>query len=60
MADSLRDEIEAAGRVSAKDCEDAMASIITTIRRMEETGELFLIAAEAGNDEGEVEIRTVE
>ncbi|MDO5528270.1 MAG: FliG C-terminal domain-containing protein, partial [Paracoccus sp. (in: a-proteobacteria)] len=50
MADSLRDEIEAAGRISAKDCEEAMASIVATIRTMEEAGDLFLIAMDAEDD----------
>ncbi|MDO5658889.1 MAG: FliG C-terminal domain-containing protein [Paracoccus sp. (in: a-proteobacteria)] len=59
MSDSLREEVEAQGRVSAKDCEEAMASVVATIRRMEEAGELFLIAVEAGEDEpGDVQIST--
>ncbi|MFV0410565.1 MAG: FliG C-terminal domain-containing protein [Paracoccus sp. (in: a-proteobacteria)] len=49
MADSLREESEGLGKVSEKDCEDAMAVVVGAIRRMEEAGDLFLIA----NDEAE-------
>ncbi len=50
MAESLREEVEGVGKVSAKECEDAMTNIVVTIRRMEEAGDLFLIANEAEDD----------
>ncbi|NHF71627.1 flagellar motor switch protein FliG [Paracoccus xiamenensis] len=50
-AEALREEVEAIGRVSAKDLEDAMTSVIAAIRRMEEAGDLFLIAGEGGEDD---------
>lgn len=43
MADSLREEMAEAGRISARDVEDAMTAIVTEIRRMESEGDLFLI-----------------
>lgn len=46
MADNLREEMEAAGKVSAKDSEEAMSEIVATIRRLEEAGELALILPE--------------
>lgn len=47
LADSLREEMQSLGKVSAKDAEDAMAEVVGAIRRMEGSGDLFLIAAEA-------------
>lgn len=46
MAETLREEVEAAGKVSAKDAEEAQTEVIAAIRSMEEAGELFLIAGE--------------
>ena len=60
LADSLRDEMEARGNVTAKDAEDAMAEIVAAIRRMEASGDLFLIAAEAADDDAEITISTAE
>lgn len=47
MADSLREEIEGAGRVTDADAEAAMAEVVAAIRSMEAAGDLFLIAGEA-------------
>lgn len=59
MADALKEEVESLGRVSAKDVEEAMSAIISAIRRMEESGDLFLIAGEAGDgDGGEITINS--
>lgn len=46
MADGLREEIAEAGKVTARDAEEAMTAIVTEIRRMESDGELFLIVPE--------------
>lgn len=46
MADGLREEMEEAGKVSAKDSEEAMNEVIAAIRRLEEAGELALIQPE--------------
>ena len=50
LADQLREEVQEAGKVKAKDGEAAMTSIVTTIRGMETAGELLLIAAEEEED----------
>lgn len=47
MADGLREEMEAAGKVSARDSEEAMTEVIAAIRRLEEAGELALIVPDA-------------
>ncbi|WGR62528.1 flagellar motor switch protein FliG (plasmid) [Paracoccus ferrooxidans] len=47
LAESMREEIEALGKVSARDAEEAMDQVVVTIRRMEAAGDLFLIAQEA-------------
>lgn len=52
MAETMREEIEAAGKISTKDADEAMGSVIASIRTMEEAGEIFLIAGEADEDEG--------
>lgn len=44
LADSMREDMAALGTVSAKDAEEAMAEVIAVIRRMEATGDLFLLA----------------
>ncbi len=51
LADSLREDIEAAGKVSAKDAEAAMNDVVAAIRRMEAAGDLFLIANDAAADD---------
>ncbi|AXC49095.1 flagellar motor switch protein FliG [Paracoccus suum] len=58
MADNLREEIAGAGRVSAADCEAAMAQVVTAIRAMEATGDLFLIAGEASGEDAGIEIQS--
>ena len=50
MADSLREEVSDKGTVTSADMEDAMASIVQSIRAMESSGELLLIV-----DEGDAE-----
>lgn len=50
LADSMREEIEALGKVSARDTEEAMTAVIAAIRQMEQAGELFLIV-ESDDDE---------
>lgn len=46
LADTMREEMDAAGKVSAKDAEEAMSEIVGVIRRMETEGQLILIAQE--------------
>jgi len=43
LADSMREEMEMVGKVTAKDAEEAMNAVVAAIRRMEQAGELFLI-----------------
>lgn len=50
LADSMREEIAAMGKVSAKDAEVAMAEVVAAIRRMEQAGELFLIVESDDDD----------
>lgn len=44
LAETMREEIDAARTISAKDAETAMANVVMVIRRMEADGDLFLIA----------------
>ncbi|MFT6605811.1 MAG: flagellar motor switch protein FliG [Halocynthiibacter sp.] len=44
MSDSLREEIDAIGTVKEKDAEEAMGTVVATIRELEAEGELFLVA----------------
>ncbi|WP_054008590.1 flagellar motor switch protein FliG [Cypionkella psychrotolerans] len=46
MAQGLREEMAARGRVKEKDAEDAMNQIITAVRQLEAAGELVLIQDE--------------
>lgn len=46
MAESLREEMNEAGKLKEADVEEAMASIVATIRQMEASGEIFLIAGD--------------
>lgn len=55
LGESMREEIEAAGKVSARDAEEAMTEVVAAIRRMEQAGELFLIVE---TEEEGVTIRT--
>lgn len=50
MAETMREEIGTAGKVAAKDAEEAMNEVVAAIRRMEADGELFLIAPETDDD----------
>lgn len=52
LAETMREEIGALGKVATRDAEDAMNEVIAGIRRMEAEGELFLIAPDA-DEEGE-------
>ena len=51
LAESMREEMEALGKVSVKDAEEAMDQVVAAIRRMEAAGDLFLIVKEEGEDE---------
>lgn len=46
LAQSLREEIEARGKVKEKDADAAMAAVITIIRQLEGAGELVMIKDE--------------
>ncbi|MBM3604812.1 MAG: flagellar motor switch protein FliG [Alphaproteobacteria bacterium] len=42
MADSLREEREAMGKLRSKDIDEAMTEVVGTIRRLQETGQITL------------------
>ncbi|MDS9468655.1 FliG C-terminal domain-containing protein [Paracoccus sp. MBLB3053] len=44
LAESIRDEMQAVGKIPAKAAEEAMGEVVAAIRRMETEGDLFLIA----------------
>jgi len=46
MADGMREEIEAIGKVKSSDAEDAMNAVIAGIRDLEGAGELFLLTGD--------------
>jgi len=46
MADSIREEMQALGKVKEKDAEEAQGQVIAAIREMEAAGEIFLVAEE--------------
>ena len=46
MAQSLREEVAARGRVRDKDAEEAMAAVILAVRQLEAAGELALVQQE--------------
>jgi flagellar motor switch protein FliG len=46
MATSLREEIAELGEVAASDSEAAMGAIVATIRALEESGDIYLVAEE--------------
>ncbi|MFC3570266.1 FliG C-terminal domain-containing protein [Paracoccus sp. TOH] len=50
LAESMREEMEALGKISTRDAEEAMDEVVATIRRMEAAGDLFLIAPELEED----------
>ncbi|MDQ7069689.1 MAG: FliG C-terminal domain-containing protein [Rhodobacterales bacterium] len=51
MADSLREEMGEAGKIKAKDGEEAMTAVINAIREMEARGELLLVAEDDEEEE---------
>ncbi|KGJ04096.1 flagellar motor switch protein FliG [Paracoccus halophilus] len=51
LADSMREEMETLGKVSPKSAEEAMDQVVAVIRRMEASGDLFLIAQDPGDDD---------
>lgn len=51
LAESMREEMEALGKISTRDAEAAMDEVVATIRRMEAAGDLFLISPEPEEDE---------
>ncbi|WP_083217288.1 flagellar motor switch protein FliG [Thioclava sp. SK-1] len=44
MADGMREEIAEMGKVKEKDVEEAMSEVVSAIRKLEEAGEIFLVA----------------
>lgn len=52
LAESMREEMEALGKVSAKDAEEAMDAVVAAIRGMEAAGDLFLIALDTDEEAG--------
>ena len=46
LAQGVREEMEARGKVKEKDGEDAMSAIVTTVRQLEGAGELVMIRDE--------------
>jgi flagellar motor switch protein FliG len=46
MAQGLREEMAARGKIKDKDAEEAMSSIVTAIRQLEGSGELVLVTPE--------------
>jgi len=51
LAETMREEMEALGKISVRDAEAAMDEVVATIRRMEAAGDLFLISPEPEEDE---------
>ncbi|SMO57675.1 FliG C-terminal domain-containing protein [Paracoccus laeviglucosivorans] len=51
LAESMREEMEALGKVASKDAEEAMDQIVAAIRRMETAGDLFMIAQDPDEEE---------
>jgi flagellar motor switch protein FliG len=50
LADQLREDMEAAGKIRPADAEEAMSEVVDTIRQMEQSGDLLLIVED--EDEG--------
>jgi flagellar motor switch protein FliG len=46
MAQSLREEISARGKIKDKDAEEAMTAVILAIRQLEGSGEVVLVTPE--------------
>lgn len=53
LAETMREEMEALGKISNRDAEEAMDEVVATIRRMEAAGDLFLISPDPDADEDE-------
>lgn len=53
LAETMREEMEALGKISVRDAEAAMDEVVATIRRMEAAGDLFLISPELDTEEDE-------
>ncbi len=53
LAETMREEMEALGKVSVKDAEEAMDQVVAAIRRMDAAGDLLLIVKEEGDEDGE-------
>ena len=51
LAETMREEMAALGKVSTRDAEEAMDQVVAAIRRMEAAGDLFLIAQETETDD---------
>ncbi|MFT4012919.1 MAG: FliG C-terminal domain-containing protein [Paracoccus sp. (in: a-proteobacteria)] len=49
LAETMREEAQALGKVSTREAEEAMDQVVAAIRRMEAAGDLFMIVAD--NDE---------
>ncbi len=50
MADQLRDEMAEKGKVKGDDVEEAMSEIVTTIRAMEQSGDILLVVEDDPED----------
>jgi len=50
MAASLRDEVEARGKVKAKDAEVAMAAVVVALRDLADNGDITLLTDEDEDD----------
>ncbi len=46
MAQTLREEIAARGKIKDKDAEEAMSTIVMAIRQLEGSGEVVLVTPE--------------
>lgn len=46
MAEGLREEMETIGQVTDSDAEEAMNAVVSTIRDLEATGEIFLVSGD--------------
>ncbi len=51
LAESMREEMEALGKVSTRDAEEAMDQVVAAIRRMEAAGDLFMIAQDPDDED---------
>ncbi len=51
LADTMREDIEAAGKITAAEAEDATAAVVAAIRRLEVEGQIVLAAADKPEEE---------